>query len=54
MCSWDNWWDGRGLLRVKIYEFAIYVDGEQVRAGSAAIAVAAAGSSRLPRLGEGW
>jgi hypothetical protein len=30
--NWGNWWDGRGLLRVKIYDFAIYVDGEQVRA----------------------
>jgi hypothetical protein len=29
--NWGNWWDGRGLLRVKIYDFAIYVDGEQVR-----------------------
>jgi hypothetical protein len=28
--NWGNWWDGRGLLRVKIYDFAIYVDGEQV------------------------
>jgi len=27
---WGNWWDGRGLLRVKIYDFAIYVDGRQV------------------------
>ncbi|KAF6255920.1 hypothetical protein COO60DRAFT_164720 [Scenedesmus sp. NREL 46B-D3] len=27
--NWGNWWDGRGLLRVKIYDFAIYVDGEQ-------------------------
>lgn len=27
---WGNWWDGRGLLRVKIYDFAIYVDSQQV------------------------
>jgi hypothetical protein len=27
---WGNWWDGRGLLRVKIYDFAIYIDGQQV------------------------
>ena len=26
---WGNWWDGRGLLRVKIYDFAIYIDTEQ-------------------------
>jgi hypothetical protein len=30
--NWGNWWDGRGLLRVKIYNFAIYVDRKQVRA----------------------
>lgn len=27
---WGNWWDGRGLLKVKIYDFALYVDGQQV------------------------
>lgn len=27
---WGNWWDGRGLLKVKIYDFALYIDGQQV------------------------
>lgn len=26
---WGNWWDGRGLLKIKIYDFAIYVDGQK-------------------------
>jgi hypothetical protein len=28
---WGNWWDGRGLLRVRIYDFAVYVDAAEVR-----------------------
>lgn len=27
---WGNWFDGRGLLKVKVYEFALYMDAEQV------------------------
>lgn len=29
--TWGNWWDGRGLLNVKIYDFAIYADKKQVK-----------------------
>ena len=28
---WGSWWDGRALLRVRIYDFAVYMDREQVR-----------------------
>lgn len=28
---WGNWLDGRGLLKVKVYEFAVYMDAEQTR-----------------------
>ncbi|CAD7699564.1 unnamed protein product [Ostreobium quekettii] len=28
---WGNWLDGRGLLKVKVYEFAIYMDKDQMR-----------------------
>lgn len=28
---WGNWFDGRGLLRVKVYEFAIYIDRQQAQ-----------------------
>lgn len=31
--TWGSWKDGRGLLNIKIYDFALYVDKEQVRAG---------------------
>jgi hypothetical protein len=27
--QWGNWWDGRGLLKVRIYDFAVYVDPAQ-------------------------
>lgn len=27
---WGNWWDGRGMLGVKLYEFAVYADQKQV------------------------
>ena len=27
---WGSWWDGRALLRVKIYDFAVYMDRQQV------------------------
>jgi hypothetical protein len=30
--QWGSWWDGRGLLRVKIYDFAIYANARQVAA----------------------
>mmetsp|Transcript_1936 Transcript_1936/g.5708 ORF Transcript_1936/g.5708 Transcript_1936/m.5708 type:complete len:355 (-) Transcript_1936:826-1890(-) len=29
--TWGSWWDGRGLLNVKIYDFALYVDKDKVR-----------------------
>lgn len=29
--QWGNWWDGRGLLKVRIYDFAVYVDPAQAR-----------------------
>ncbi|GMH36673.1 hypothetical protein BSKO_04546 [Bryopsis sp. KO-2023] len=29
--TWGNWWDGRGLLKVKIYDFAIYADKHQAK-----------------------
>lgn len=28
--QWGSWWDGRGLLRVKLYDFAIYTNKQQV------------------------
>lgn len=28
---WGNWWDGRGLLGVRLYDFAIYIDGQEAR-----------------------
>mmetsp|Transcript_33797 Transcript_33797/g.84752 ORF Transcript_33797/g.84752 Transcript_33797/m.84752 type:complete len:349 (-) Transcript_33797:44-1090(-) len=29
--TWGSWKDGRGLLNIKIYDFALYVDKEQAR-----------------------
>ncbi|KAK9867336.1 hypothetical protein WJX84_003668 [Apatococcus fuscideae] len=29
--NWGNWWDGRSLLRVKLYDFAVYMDGKQIQ-----------------------
>ena len=26
---WGNWWDGRGLLRIKLYDFAVYLNQGQ-------------------------
>jgi len=31
---WGNWWDGRGILNVKLYEFAVYADQNQMRRSS--------------------
>jgi hypothetical protein len=28
--QWGTWWDGRGLLKVKIYDFAIYTNVQQL------------------------
>jgi len=28
---WGRWWDGGGVLNVKLYEFAVYIDQPQVR-----------------------
>lgn len=30
--QWGSWWDGRGLLRVKIYDFALYTNPRQLNA----------------------
>lgn len=30
--QWGSWWDGRGLLRVKIYDFALYTNPRQLTA----------------------
>lgn len=30
--QWGSWWDGRGLLRVKIYDFALYTNPKQLTA----------------------
>ncbi|KAK9830556.1 hypothetical protein WJX72_012447 [[Myrmecia] bisecta] len=29
--QWGSWWDGRALLRVKIYDFAVYMDAQQAK-----------------------
>lgn len=51
--QWGNWWDGRGLLKVKIYDFAIYADAREARAALAgAFSAAAAGGAGAS--GGGW
>lgn len=34
--TWGNWWDGRGLLKVRIYDFAIYVDSQKAHGAASA------------------
>ncbi|GBF98556.1 hypothetical protein Rsub_11886 [Raphidocelis subcapitata] len=46
---WGNWWDGRGLLKVKIYDFAVYADAREARAALAAAFFPSAGGA-----GGGW
>ena len=29
--TWGSWWDGRGLLNLRIYDFAIYVDSDKLK-----------------------
>jgi hypothetical protein len=50
--QWGSWWDGRGLLRVKIYDFAVYANPRHVasfaRGGGVAIAPEATGRDLAP------
>eukprot|EP00210_Caulerpa_lentillifera_P000051 g49.t1 len=33
---WGRWWDGRGVLGVKLYDFAVYIDESQMHRSSLA------------------
>ncbi|GLC47512.1 hypothetical protein PLESTB_001805100 [Pleodorina starrii] len=44
-----GWWDGRGLLRVKIYDFAIYADPAKAAHALRSAAESSAGGSRIGR-----
>jgi len=45
---WGSVWDGRGLLNMKIYDFALYVDSKRVRTSQFGRKYRKANPSRLP------
>jgi Chalcone isomerase like len=48
--QWGSWWDGRGLLKVKIYDFALYTNAQSLRAVRSTSATQATSSSLPPVL----